>query len=328
MKPSVLFIYRNQNLAEMFTRHFALNGYDVYQFYDEELMESKFSRFDKLINVFHRVALKDTSYIHQVAERNFLKYSARKLDQLKKTKEKFDFCFVIRGDLVPENILKYSRSVSGKMINYQLDGLSVSSKILDYKKYFDQIYVFDKKDIIDYPDHHLKAITNCFFEEDFEEKKTIDFSYIGVNTERRRHILENFSEQLQTINKNYRTQFFLKESAFKKEYSETIIFLEKALSYRECLLISSKSKVVIDLKRGEHDGLSLRFFEALYYKNKIITNNIAVKNYDFYDPQNILVTDFSDILFIKNFMELPYKDISENIVEKYNFKSWIKEILN
>lgn len=77
--------------------------------------------------------------------------------------------------------------------------------------------------------------------------------------------------------------------------------------------MSNKSRVLIDLKREEHNGLSLRFFEAMNYQNKIITNNQSVKEYDFYHPNNIFVTDYNDISGLKEFIALPYMDIKTEI---------------
>lgn len=325
---SVLFIYRNKNLADQFAKHFVLNGYQLYLFYDEEIPYDKISKIQKLQNVFYRVVLKNTSFIHKLHDANFVKHSNIKLKQLKKSNLKFDYCFVIRGDLIPENILKYSRSISKKMIDYQLDGLSVSKKILDYKNYFNQIFVFDESDVQNYPNYNLKAITNCFFEEDNNLKKDIDFSYIGVNTNKRLETLEKLYDYLLSINQKFNIQFFLKQHEYKPEESTKIKLLEKSLDYKTCLNLSAQSKVIIDLKRAEHDGLSLRFFEALQYESKIITNNKSVKNYDFYNPENILITNFKDFTELEKFLKIPYKKIPLEIKEKYNFKNWIKQILN
>ena len=55
-------------------------------------------------------------------------------------------------------VIKYAHSVSTKMVDFQLDGLSVSSKILDYHKYFDDIFVFDEKDRLFYPLHKISFV--------------------------------------------------------------------------------------------------------------------------------------------------------------------------
>ena len=326
--PSVLFIYKNTNLATQFTKHFKLNGYDVYEFYDEEIPYYEFSTLQRLENIYHRLVKKDTQHIHTINHRNFIKLTNKKLNQLTKQNLQFDFCFVVRGDLVPENVLHYARSISDKMIDYQLDGLSVSAKILDYDKLFDQIYVFDEQDVKDYPNYNLKAITNCYFEEANEIHKTIDFSYIGVNTEDRFELLEQFYLTLKKINAAYKIQFNLKQDEFHPYHSDKLIMLDKSITYQQSLELSNQSRVLIDLKRNEHNGLSLRFFEAINYHNKIITNNPAVKNYNFYHPNNIFITDFTNFDGLEEFINLPYHKLAEEITNQYNFKYWINRIFN
>lgn len=325
--PSILFIYKNKNLADQFVKHFKLNGYSIHQFYDEELPYYKFSKLQQLENIFYRIFKRDTQHIHKIEQRNFISVTNKKLKKLEQKNLKFDFCFVIRGDLIPENVIRYARSISAKMFDYQLDGLSVSKKILDYDYLFDQIYVFDDKDVLDYPGYNLKSITNCFFEENTNVNKSIDFSYIGVNTENRFNILNNLYDILKDLDKNYVINFYLKQDEFHSKFSEKLIMINDSLNYKNCLEISNRTKVLIDLKRQEHNGLSLRFFEALNYKNKIITNNNSVLNYDFYHPDNIYITDYKNYEGLEEFLSKPYFMIDENIIIKYRFDNWIKNIL-
>lgn len=326
-KIKVLFIYRNKLLSKKFMEHFIINNYEVYELYENEIPYYKLTFWQRLENIFYRVILKQTEQIHKINERNFINHSKHELRKLKNKNLKFDFCFVIRGDLIPEVVLKYANSISDKMIDYQLDGLSVSSKILNYKKYFDQIYVFDESDIIKYPDYQLKPTTNCFFEDYTKTNRNIDFLYIGVLTRERKEILSNLYQFLHTQKTDYNSKLLLIKNRYQQEQSvEGITFLEKALSYEECLKLSQDSTCVIDIKRKEHDGLSLRFFEALNYRNKIITNNNSVKKYDFYHPNNIFITDFNNFDGLEEFLKLPYFEIDKNVIKKYNFKYWIKNI--
>ena len=326
--PSVLFIYKNTNLAQQFVKHFRLNGYSLYEFYDAPIPYYEFSGLQRLENIYYRVVKKDIQHIHNINHRNFINLTNRKLKQLQKQNLKFDYCFIIRGDLIPENVLKYARSVSTKMIDYQLDGLAVSEKILEYNSLFNQIYVFDEQDLVDYPDYNLKAITNCFFEEDNSTEKSIDFSYIGVNTENRFDILSDIYDVLKRINKDFKINFYLKQDEFHAKVSDKLIMLNKPFTYQECLEISNESKILIDLKREEHDGLSLRFFEAMNYNNKIITNNRSVAKYDFYNPNNIFITDFKNLEGLESFIQKPFVKISDEIINQYDFKYWINRIFS
>ncbi len=322
--PSVLFIYKNKNLAAQFVKHFKLNGYYVYEFYDEEIPYYQFSKFQKLENMLYRTIKKDTQHIHNINHRNFINLTNRKLRQLKKQNLKFDYCFVVRGDLIPEKVLRYARSVSDKMIDYQLDGLSVSKKILEYQNLFDQIYVFDEQDIVDYPGYNLKSITNCFFEEDNDEKIEWDIYYTGSGLKDRNDYITNLITYLGTENFNYNINLsYVKNIIFAKK----INVIKEQIPYEKNILYTKKSRIILDFKRIEHDGLSLRFFESLNFEKKIITNNKSILKHDFYHPDNIYVTDFKNFDGLDDFMKTPYLKIDQEIIEKYNFKFWIKHIL-
>jgi hypothetical protein len=59
----------------------------------------------------------------------------------------------------------------------------------------------------------------------------------------------------------------------------------------------------------------------------MITNNKSIVNYDFYHPNNIFILTDSNLDSLEDFVKLPYVEIPEEIVMKYNFKNWIKKIL-
>ena len=70
----------------------------------------------------------------------------------------------------------------------------------------------------------------------------------------------------------------------------------------------------------------MRCIEALFMKKKIITNNRAIVQYDFYNKNNILLLNMDQISIenIKKFLSLPYVDIDYKITQKYEFTQWLK----
>lgn len=59
---------------------------------------------------------------------------------------------------------------------------------------------------------------------------------------------------------------------------------------------------------------------------KLITTNPHVKEYDFYQPENILIVDRYNPVITKEFLNVPWKDISEEIYKKYSISSWFNTI--
>ncbi|MGI9652425.1 hypothetical protein [Chryseobacterium sp. RLHN22] len=321
----VLFIYKNQVLAEPFVEQFVKNGYDLEILFKEKLYYNQFSVWQRLINIFHRNVLKNNFYPITANQTNFEKYCEKSLEQLENSY--FDYCLVIRGDLVPEFVLKKARAISNKMIGFQLDGISVSKKILSYRNYFDEIFVFDKDDIENNSDYHFKFITNCFFGKDFTTyTEEYDFFYIGQYLEERHKKIINLLTYLDYNTIKTNPLIYLNNDKDYPNIDSRINNLVIVSTYKENLKMVKKSSILIDMKRKEHNGLSLRFFEALQYRKKMITNNPTVKGYDFYHPDNIFVTDFENFDGLSDFLKKPYHPIDEKITDQYEFKNWIRRL--
>ena len=324
----ILFIYKNKTLAKKFVEHLKKNNYEVYEFFNEVIPLYNISKLQKLENIFHRFFRKDIQYIHKIYTKNFNNHSQKKLRELKKCKTKFDYCLVIRGDLIPEFVINHARSISNKMVDFQLDGLSVSSKILDYQKYFDRIFVFDPEDVKKYPEAALHFLPNCYFgEPDFSIPSEIDLLYIGQYLDERNVQLKNLHQYLEEHQLSYTSHTSLYRGRCFEPLHPKVLQHKTSTSYEGNLDFVKKSKIIIDFKRKEHNGLSLRFFEAMQYGKKIITDNVSVKNYEFYHPNNIFVTDFVHLDGILEFIQKPYHPLPETLIEQYGFKNWIKVIL-
>ena len=215
------------------------------------------------------------------------------------------------------------------MVDYQLDGLSVSSKILDYQKYFDRIFVFDPEDVKRHPSFNLVFLPNCYFgETDFTQLSEIDLLYIGQFIEKRHQQLSSIHNYLESQQMHYSSYTSLYQGRDFIPLHHKILHHKISTTYQENIDFVKKSKTLIDFKRDEHDGLSLRFFEAMQYGKKIITDNFSVKNYDFYHPNNIFVTNYVNLEGLVDFLQSPYQSLPSELVEKYSFKNWINTILN
>ncbi len=67
------------------------------------------------------------------------------------------------------------------------------------------------------------------------------------------------------------------------------IIYDKELTYEQIVEKSAASKVILDVVRPDSLGVSLRYFEAVVYGKKLITNNPLVKEMRFFDPSQMLI---------------------------------------
>lgn len=102
-----------------------------------------------------------------------------------------------------------------------------------------------------------------------------------------------------------------------------------AVPYLNYLEYLKKSKVLCDVTQKNQSGLTLRILESIFFSKKIITNNENVKEYDFYNPNNILIyrsrTSIDDI---KSFLEKPYNPVSDEILSRYEVVNVLKKLFN
>lgn len=100
------------------------------------------------------------------------------------------------------------------------------------------------------------------------------------------------------------------------------------ITYPEYLRQLDASRCVIDICQQHQTGLTRRPLEALFYGKKLITNNPHIKEYNFYNPANILILqDTSSTRQIKEFMACPMVEIPDSIKRQYDINQWVSQFL-
>jgi len=100
------------------------------------------------------------------------------------------------------------------------------------------------------------------------------------------------------------------------------------LSYKKYLELISSSKVILDYLQEGQKGLTLRPMESIFFKKKLITNDINIRNENFYLKENIFIIGVDKNESLKSFVNLPYVDIDKEIVQHYDFNNWIERFNN
>ena len=89
-----------------------------------------------------------------------------------------------------------------------------------------------------------------------------------------------------------------------------------------------QSRAILDIVQSGQSGITLRPMEAMFYNKKLITNNIYIKEYDFYNPRNIFILQERNINELNEFLELPMIEINQDIKNKYKFSGgWLEDFL-
>ncbi|PRD46812.1 hypothetical protein [Sphingobacterium haloxyli] len=177
-----------------------------------------------------------------------------------------------------------------------------------------EIWSFDPADCVRYA---LNFNTTFYFRGISlqSEKIKYDAFFLGIN-KGRREFLEGLKKKLDRWSIN--TYFYIVPDKKEKEIEE-----KKPIPYHEYLYLLSQSSCIIDIMPQGQTGLTLRAMESLFFCKKLITNDLSILNQDFYSPHNIFVLEKDNLESIRQFIDEPYKSINPDIVNKYDFNSWL-----
>lgn len=194
---------------------------------------------------------------------------------------------------------------------------------------FDEIFSFDKNDVLTYG---FSETTNYIYF-DTPEKPVIqkqNLIYIG-SIDNRLKFLNDFGKQLKKQKHSFLFYAIGKKAFINKlkqlflGKNKNIIFQKKRFSQQETLKMYAESETIVDLVRDNQTGLSFRIFEALGLRKKIITNNFSIQNYDFYTSNNVCLID-ENMQFQSNVYTSKYEQLPDNIYDKYSISAWVETV--
>ena len=295
--------------------------------------------WNKIKNIYQRNIHNNKNYILKIENEIFNRQFRTIFRQIINNDNKYDNILIIKPEEYNKKNIKVLKKICrSKIVGYIWDGIRphLVHNLQNSRVLFNNLYSFDKNDILNYPNLEMQFYTNFSAYNKtiipYSERDT-DLFYIGgigaAQIKQRRDImLERF---LSKIDDRLDINIFIHdEDESLKITSKNINYTKQYLSLFDSLERTKKSKCVLDICKSHHIGLSFRFFDCLSTETKLITNNKDIQNYDFYDPENIMIVEYeNDILSqheFKNFIERPYKKLPEDIISKYRINHWIENI--
>ncbi|MEI6865950.1 hypothetical protein [Flavicella sp.] len=334
MKKKILFAAPSHfEIYKIIIRNLENLGFEVvYLNTNDESFKYKNNK-DRIINLFRKIFLKDKNYKKITLTDRYK--TQKNLEQLKSyDKNYFNYSLIIRSDLYPIEVINRIIVLCKKSIAYQWDGLNRYPEVFKRIDFFDKFYIFDNKDF----EQYQQTYSNLYLTQNFYptieptlNTKNCDVFYIGTYNEGRFDSFINLYARLSNFDLTFNIMINSDDQNIIKKYqNKDIRFFSKPIMYEENLSLLKSAKIVLDVKVNHHSGLSFRFFEALKYGVKVITDNSTVKEYDFYHPNNIYIlnqdNDTPEIL--ERFINSEYSEIDLSTLKKYSFDSWITELLN
>lgn len=289
----------------------------------DKVCQFRYKGTENIQNFFIKNILRNKEYKQNLINRHQLEELNKSLSELE---GEFDYILVIRPDNFPIPFIQNLKKKTKKLVAYQWDGIEKFPEVKNYFGLFDTFFCFERVE----SEHNIHSITNFYFDhlppshKEYNTEKPVLY-FVGLYWKSREEKIDRFIEEVSafSVNLNIFIQYFQEP----ERKNSKIKYISDRITFKENLELVKSSDVLLDFVDPLHDGLSIRFFEGMYYGKKVITDNIMVKNYDFYHSDNIFVVENDNYKNIEQFLKTPYHPLPEEIVQQYSFSNWIKEII-
>ncbi|MBS7253138.1 CgeB family protein [Flavobacterium branchiicola] len=247
-----------------------------------------------------------------------LHYGKEIINQLQKNNQIQDVILTIKGDFIdPKSILEF-KNYTKKSVGFFNDNIYRCPKIKRVLHCFDEVFSFEKEDCANF---NLKFASNWIYtSKAIENSDQFDYDVFNISSiDKRLPILKRIANNLALQNINFKFIIYDKK---KNDEDKNITYIRKHMPLSEVNDYISRSKVLLDINRLGQAGLTFRVFESLGLEKKLITTNTDIKNYDFYNPNNILIIDENNPVIPVDFFKNEYEKIPDSILKKYTLEGW------
>ncbi len=253
-------------------------------------------------------------------------------------KEKsYDFFLLIKGESIPEFFIKelvlHNKNIIS--IYYTYDSFKNNLNAKKILKFFTRKFTFDRLDAIKYG----LQFRPLFYVDEYKNLGTIqeqtiyDIAFLGTMHSDRYVISEKVREWCLRKGLQYFAYYYSPGKLvllFRKLFdrtSENFDFNKVSstpLSVQNILNIYSKANTVLDIHHPNQIGLTMRTFEVLAAGRKLLTTNADIKNYWFYNPENIQIVDRKNIELDKDFFLIKFKPIDTRLFKLMSLDGWVE----
>jgi len=277
----------------------------------------------------------------ELLKSSITKYYQKILENVKT--KKYDILFLIKGEVIPKFFIEkiIERNPEIQIFYYNYDSFTNNPNVLDILPLFHYKYTFDPDDskkynfvfrplfyCDDYRDLRRKSLGN-------KKKYTYDVLFIGTAHSDRYIVAEAVKKIISQYGRVafnyyympskwvYWFKKFFDSSFFKFDYNN-LSFTK--LSHSQIIELYNKTNCVLDINHPNQEGLTMRTFEALGARKKLITTNPSINKYSFYNESNIMVINREDVKIEDSFFENKFVEYSDQQLYRMSLDGWIDDI--
>lgn len=265
--------------------------------------------------------------------------------EIEKLDSEFDCILIVRGEYTTIEAIELLKSKypNAKLVLYMWDSIA-NNKGIEKKWYlFDKVVTFDRADYLKYKEqisflplfYNSQAIEALHTENDGSGIK-YDIAFIGTAHGDRPVIINRIKKECEERGLAFYSFLYSPHITvywYNKIFNPNYKHIHKSdLSFKPLRIeqiynIYNQSKCIVDIEIKTQTGLTMRTIDVLGLKKKMITTNSDIKNYDFYNSDNIMIVDRDNFVIDKDFIDSPYCSLSQELYERYSVVSWLNNVL-
>jgi hypothetical protein len=284
----------------------------------------------------------DSALMHAVTKlerRAVLGHAARiyrrKLDAFGRSR--YDHILVVNGQTLSESYLGTLRQdfPTAKFSFYIWDDFDNRPHAVAMLPKYDAAFSFDRRAA----DKYGVGFRPLFFSPDYDlpanPAADIDLSFVGTAHSDRPAVVHRINQRLPAETSRFwflylKARWVLYYNRLTSRHFRSLpssLFSYSPLPRPEVKAVFARSKGFLDIEHERQSGLTIRTFEALGSRKKLVTTNPRVREFDFYVPENIQVINRADPKIDLNLLMSPIKEVTSNIRHRYSVQGWIDDIL-
>lgn len=242
-----------------------------------------------------------------------------------------DQILVVAPHSIEISTLEQIKKSTDRLITFLYDNLE-RFPVQDKLHFFDKIFSFDDYDV---EKHGFEKLTNYNYLSYLPQEKQTpenDVLYITSYDKKRVKQIIELAKKFKSLNLKFKN-FILIKKIWRKPLDRILLkdiihFQFERIPHSKLPQYYQSTKVILDLMRHNQYGLSFRVFEAMALEKKIITDNEKIKEYDFYNPNNILILNEKLDNISIEFFQTPYEKLPQNVYQKYTIDEWVNRVFN
>lgn len=234
--------------------------------------------------------------------------------------EKYDMILIFDG-IRGRDVLEYIRSKNqrAKIKIYYVNSMDESDRKCptNYQGLGCEFYTFDYDDAIKYG----MKFKHFYYEGADIGHQNIkidnDVFFVGVDKNRLK-LLKELQGCFDRLGISYK--MVIVATPHKRYSNDDRRLLSNPVSYNDVIRNVMACRVVLDIVKEGQSGITLRPMEAMMLDKKLITNNLNVKKYKFYNPKNVFVLQERNIEELPEYISAPVIPVDDSIKKDYTFQ--------